>query len=80
MRARKLSRRETTLRVAQLLVVLGSLAMALPVFAQGCSQCSQAVGQTPARTQAGYRKGIIVLVIAASGVFASAVVVLKRFR
>ena len=70
------------------LCILGfALVLAVPTIvapkglrAQGCSQCTQAVGQTPPATQDAYRRGIIVLVLAAGGVFTSALVVLKRFR
>lgn len=67
--------------VVAVVVLAVSVALAPPaVHAQGCSQCTQAVGQTPAATQAAYRRGIVVLVVAAGSVFTSALVVLKRFR
>jgi hypothetical protein len=47
---------------------------------QGCSQCREAVGQPPARTQQAYRRGIEVIVLAAGGVCAATVLVARRFR
>ena len=66
-----------------LVVLLGALTAemtAVPASAQGCSQCGEAVGQTPARTQGAYRKAILVLMFAGGGVFTAALVALKRFR
>jgi hypothetical protein len=68
-------------RCGAVLVLAGGLALApSALYAQGCSQCAQAVGQTPPATQAAYRRGILVLVVAAGSVFTSALIVLKRFR
>ena len=47
---------------------------------QGCSQCRETIGQTPARTQSAYRKAIVVLVIAGTGLFTASVLVMRRFR
>jgi hypothetical protein len=55
-------------------------AIAVPAHPQGCSQCSEAVGQTPARTQSAYRKAIILMVVAGASVFGAAVILLKRYR
>ena len=52
----------------------------IPVHAQGCSQCREAVGQTPARTQAAYRRAIALMVVAGSSIFTAALFTLKRFR
>ncbi len=48
--------------------------------AQGCAQCSETVGQTPARTQSAYRKGIVVLIVAATTLAAATTVIARRFR
>lgn len=58
------------------------LAMALggTARAQGCSQCREAVGQTPAQTQRAYRRGIFVLVAAVGCLCGATVVVIRRFR
>jgi hypothetical protein len=66
--------------LAPTLGLLTVLSFALPGHAQGCSQCREAVGQTPARTQTAYRRAIVVLAIAGGGVFTAGLVVLKRFR
>ena len=58
------------------------LALLLPATAhsQGCSQCRETIGQTPAKTQTAYRRAIVLLVVAGGGVFGAALVALKRFR
>jgi hypothetical protein len=56
------------------------LALGGSAHAQGCSQCREAVGQTPSGTQRAYRHGIEVLVAAAVLVFGATVVVVRRFR
>jgi hypothetical protein len=48
--------------------------------AQGCSQCREAVGETPAATQAAYRRAILVMVAAGATIFAAALVTFRRFR
>ena len=50
------------------------------VHAQGCSQCREAVGETPAATRAAYRRAIIVMVAAGTTIFAAALVTFRRFR
>ncbi|ADW68553.1 hypothetical protein [Granulicella tundricola] len=50
------------------------------LYGQGCSQCREAVGQTPARTQVAYRRGITFMMLAGAGVFAGAVLAMRRFR
>jgi hypothetical protein len=62
-----------------LLAVLTGLS-AMPATGQGCSQCREAIGQTPARTQAAYRRAILVLVGAGATIFTGVVVALRRFR
>ena len=56
------------------------LAASPQVRAQGCSQCREAVGETPAATQAAYRRAIGVMVAAGATVFAAALVTFRRFR
>ena len=48
--------------------------------AQGCSQCRETVGQTPARTQQAYRRGILLLIAASSCVFLTTLVAIRRLR
>lgn len=48
--------------------------------AQGCSQCRETVGQTPARTQTAYRRAILLLVGAGAAVFGAGVVVARKYR
>ena len=48
--------------------------------AQGCSQCKESVGQTPARTQKAYRESIALMVVAAGCVCGATFVVTRRFR
>jgi hypothetical protein len=50
------------------------------IHAQGCAQCNDQIAQTPARTQSAYRKAILVLVFAGTGVFTAAVVLMRRLR
>jgi hypothetical protein len=61
-------------------LLLAGFSIALSAKAQGCSQCREAVGQTPARTQQAYRRGIEVLVLAAGCVCAATMVTVQRFR
>ncbi len=68
-------------KAANAIVVLGLACFAtIPIDAQGCSQCREAVGQAPARTQAAYRRAIALMVVAGSGIFTAALFTLKRFR
>ncbi len=48
--------------------------------AQGCSQCREAVGQTPPRTQAAYRAAIVVMVTGGASVFGVGILLLRRYR
>ncbi len=72
------------LRAARLRTGLGTLillsSLAIPAHPQGCSQCRDAVGQTPARTQSAYRNAILLMVLAGATVFSVTVITLKRFR
>jgi hypothetical protein len=61
--------------------LLFAVLLAAPAaHAQGCSQCREAVGETPAATRAAYRRAIIVMVAAGTTVFAAALVTFRRFR
>ena len=62
------------------LILLSGLCFAAPAHAQGCSQCRDAVSQTPVQTQTAYRRAITLMVVAGASVFAVGVVTLKRFR
>jgi hypothetical protein len=60
------------------LVLLLSAVMSPPLHAQGCSQCRDNTAATPPATQRAYRHAIILMAIAASGIFLGTVVLLKR--
>jgi hypothetical protein len=62
------------------LALIALLLTCIPAPAQGCSQCHEAVGQTPTRTQAAYRRGILVLVLAGACIFSSGIIAIRRFR
>ena len=63
------------------LLVLALLGAGAPtVHAQGCSQCREAIGETPAATQAAYRRAIAVMLVGGGTVFAGALVMFRRFR
>ncbi len=68
------------MRILLSTLVVCTLLIPTPSIAQGCSQCSQAVGQTPARTQAAYRRAILLLVFAGGAVFTAGIVILRRHR
>jgi hypothetical protein len=61
-------------------VVLLAVALGADARGQGCSQCREAVGQTPAATQRAYRRGIGVLLAAVACVCGATVVVIRQFR
>jgi GTP cyclohydrolase I len=52
----------------------------VPLQAQGCAQCRESLGQTPARTQQAYRRAISLMVASGAAVFTGAFILLKRFR
>ena len=64
-------------RLAPAILLLG---LCIPAHPQGCSQCREAVGQTPARTQTAYRRGILLMVLSGATVFSVAVFTLRRYR
>ena len=61
-------------------LVLLLLCSLTPTHAQGCSQCRESVGQTPARTQTAYRRAILLMLAAGATVFTGGLVALRRFR
>lgn len=65
---------------ATLLVLVIFALATTPAHPQGCAQCRESIGQTPARTQQAYRHGIEVLVLAAGTLFIASIVVIRRFR
>jgi hypothetical protein len=54
------------------------LAIAPFTYSQGCTQCRDNTAATPPATQRAYRHAIILMAIAASGIFLGTVVLLKR--
>jgi hypothetical protein len=75
-------RRSRNLSAAGLLATAILLTPCPPptAHAQGCSQCREAVGETPAATRAAYRRAIIVMVAAGTTIFAAALITFRRFR
>ena len=61
-------------------LVLALWAGAATASAQGCSQCREQVGQTPARQQQAYRKAIVTMVAAAAAVFIAGAFTIRKFR
>ena len=57
-----------------------ALCCSAPAHSQGCSQCRDAVSQTPVQTQTAYRRAITLMVAAGASVFAAGVLTFKRFR
>jgi hypothetical protein len=68
------SRRATTFT----LILFLSILLCSPLHAQGCTQCRDNTAATPPKTQAAYRHAIILMALAASGLFLGTVVLLKR--
>jgi hypothetical protein len=66
--------------VARLALFILFLTLPIHAHAQGCDQCRESVGQTSASTQQAYRRGILVLIIATTTVFAAVGIVMRRFR
>jgi hypothetical protein len=62
-------------RIALIAMVL---AIAPLAHAQGCTQCRDNTAATPPATQRAYRHAIILMAIAASGIFLGTVALLKR--
>jgi len=62
-------------RIALIAMVLATAPFAHP---QGCTQCRDNVVATPPATQRAYRHAIILMAIAASGIFLGTVALLKR--
>ncbi len=66
--------------IAPTLGLLLPLCSAILAHAQGCSQCREAVGQTPARTQRAYRRAITLMTFAGGTIFVGSIVAFRRFR
>ena len=52
--------------------------MAVQAFGQGCTQCLDSTGAAPPEVQAAYRHAIYLLVAAASTLFLTATLLLRR--
>ena len=63
-----------------LFAVLLALAFTTPAHPQGCSDCRESLNQTPMRTQTAYRRAIVLMVLAGTGVFSAALLALRRFH
>lgn len=73
-----MKRRVSTLSQGICLAAL--LCFAQPSHAQGCSQCKDNAAATPPRTQAAYRRAIILMTVTATTLFAGTVLLFKRIR
>jgi len=51
-----------------------------PAQPQGCTQCLDNTAATPPRTQAAYRRAIILLTLTAGGLFVTTLALFKRHR
>jgi len=65
-------------RVVTLTLILLFTLLCPPLHAQGCTQCRDNTAATPPKTQAAYRHAIILMALAASGLFLGTVALLKR--
>lgn len=67
-------------RLQLLLTVAGLLLVfsAAQAFSQGCAQCLDSTRATPPAVQAAYRHAILLLVGAASSLFAVGLILLRR--
>lgn len=54
------------------------LLSAVPVFAQGCTQCRDNTAATPPATQRAYRHAIVLMAGVACGLFVTTIALLKR--
>jgi len=54
--------------------------LAPTAHSQGCTQCQDNTAATPPTTQRAYRHAIILLTLAAGGLFATTLVIFKRHR
>jgi hypothetical protein len=72
----------STLRRAVLTFAASTLFSTAPSFihAQGCAQCRDNAASTPPATQRAYRHAIFLLTLTASGIFVTAVTMLRRSR
>ena len=64
----------------RLILLAALLAVAPAAHSQGCSQCRDNAAATPPKTQAAYRRAIILLVVTAGTLFIGTLVMLKRTR
>ena len=71
--------RHASTRAATIFLAL-CLLLPIPAHSQGCTQCRETMGQTPARTQSAYRRAITLMTVAGSTVFLASLFALKRFR
>lgn len=60
------------------LILLFCALLAPPAKAQGCTQCRDNTAATPPATQRAYRHAIILMVVTASGLFLTTLIILKR--
>lgn len=56
------------------------LAAPHPIYAQGCSLCRDNAASTPPATRQAYRRAILLMTLAAGGIFTGGVVLLRRSR
>jgi hypothetical protein len=62
------------------IIVFAALAITPSAHPQGCTQCLDNTAATPPKTQAAYRHAIILLTLAAGGLFITTLALFKRHR
>jgi hypothetical protein len=62
------------------LLIAAVLTIAPPAHTQGCTQCLDNTAATPPKTQAAYRRAIVLLTLTAGGLFVTTLVLFKRHR
>jgi hypothetical protein len=65
-------------RLWRIVLIAMVLTIAPLAHSQGCTQCRDNVAATPSATQAAYRHAIILMALAASGIFVGTIALLKR--
>ena len=62
------------------ILTIAPLAHAPSAHAQGCAQCLDNTAAAPPKTQAAYRRAIILLTLTAGGLFVTTLALFKRHR
>ena len=67
-------------RLAFLCLTAFLLLSPAPAHSQGCTQCLDNTAATPPKTQAAYRRAIVLLTITGGGLFLGTLILFKRHR